>query len=92
MLIEAQLDVGQMTAHVSNTNKDGISLPLPQSTGNYAIKNATPVANAVEKRSNDLLDSIKGMYRILDLITEQGSGGLGMTFSTCHFVLKLIII
>ena len=25
----------------------------------------------------DLAYSIKGMYRILDLISEQGSGGLG---------------
>lgn len=25
----------------------------------------------------DLAHSIKGMYRILDLISEQGSGGLG---------------
>jgi len=26
---------------------------------------------------NDLMYSIKGMYRILDLISEAGSGGLG---------------
>jgi len=26
----------------------------------------------------DLVTSIKGMYRILDLISEHGSGGLGM--------------
>lgn len=28
--------------------------------------------------SVDLLSSVKGMFRILDLISEQGSGGLGM--------------
>ena len=27
---------------------------------------------------NDLMYSVKGMYRILDLISEKGSGGLGM--------------
>jgi len=26
---------------------------------------------------HDLVQSIKGMYRVLDLISEQGSGGLG---------------
>jgi hypothetical protein len=26
----------------------------------------------------DIVKFIKGMYRILDLISEQGSGGLGM--------------
>ena len=33
---------------------------------------------------NDLVYSIKGMYRILDLISEIGSGGLGMA---CALVL-----
>ena len=28
---------------------------------------------------NDLMYSVKGMYRILDLISETGSGGLGAT-------------
>lgn len=28
-------------------------------------------------QSLDLVESIKGLYRILDLITERGSGGLG---------------
>lgn len=27
--------------------------------------------------AGDLVQSIKGMYRVLDLISEQGSGGLG---------------
>jgi len=31
---------------------------------------------------NDLMHSIKGMYRILDLISETGSGGLGMVHSS----------
>jgi hypothetical protein len=33
----------------------------------------------------DLLHAIKGMYRILDLISEQGSGGLGKLscYKTC---------
>jgi hypothetical protein len=84
VLIEVQLDVGQKNTHVTDMVKDGTSLLLPRRTTqaeNHAVKSTTPVANAVKKRSNDLLDSIKGMYRILDLITEQGSGGLGMTFA-----------
>jgi hypothetical protein len=28
--------------------------------------------------TQDLLNSIKGLYRILDLVSETGSGGLGM--------------
>ena len=32
---------------------------------------------------HDLARSVKGLYRILDLIAEQGSGGLG---STCILV------
>jgi hypothetical protein len=32
---------------------------------------------APNKRTIDLVSSVKGMYRILDLISEQGSGGLG---------------
>jgi hypothetical protein len=30
--------------------------------------------------ASDLVQSIKGMYRVLDLISEQGSGGLGDSF------------
>ena len=36
---------------------------------------------------NDLMHSIKGMYRILDLISEIGSGGLGavhLSGLVCH--------
>lgn len=35
-----------------------------------------PVVNVV-KQELDLMASVKGMYRILDLIGEQGSGGIG---------------
>ena len=38
----------------------------------------------------DLAHSIKGMYRILDLTSEQGSGGLG-EYSTQTGVLVLIV-
>ena len=34
-------------------------------------------ALALQRDKLDLVYSIKGMYRILDLISEQGSGGLG---------------
>jgi hypothetical protein len=30
---------------------------------------------------SDLLQSINGMYRMLDLVSEQGSGGLGKKIS-----------
>ena len=30
-----------------------------------------------KQESNDLAESIPGLYRVLDLINEQGSGGLG---------------
>jgi len=37
--------------------------------------------------ARDLVQSIDGMYRVLDLISEQGSGGLGdcivLTKSSC---------
>ena len=35
----------------------------------------------------DLADSIKGMYRLLDLISEQGSGGLGELLK-CEFAIE----
>ena len=41
----------------------------------------------------DLASSIKGMYRILDLISEQGSGGLGKHSSqTCVLVLMIVLV
>jgi hypothetical protein len=30
----------------------------------------------------DLLDSVKGMYRILDLVSERGSDGTGLFWSS----------
>ena len=33
------------------------------------------------RRGLDLVDSIHGLYRLIDLITEQGSGGLGESAS-----------
>jgi hypothetical protein len=45
---------------------------------NYAHSNPKPLVPAPVL---DLAKSVKGMYRILDLINEQGSGGLGETHS-----------
>lgn len=39
----------------------------------------SPVART---QSLDLVTCIDGMFRILDLVSEQGSGGLGMFFSS----------
>jgi hypothetical protein len=36
------------------------------------VEDSSPHSDA-----RDLVESINGMYRILDLISEQGSGGLG---------------
>lgn len=35
-------------------------------------------ADMVTGRNTDLVNEIRGMFRILDLVNEQGSGGLGM--------------
>ena len=35
------------------------------------------VEKVVSKPSLDLLDRIPGLHRLLDLVTEQGSNGLG---------------
>jgi hypothetical protein len=35
------------------------------------------------ERNVDIADSIRGFYRILDLINERGSGGLGVLLSLC---------
>jgi len=57
-------------------------------------KKVTPSHTAVKKPNNDLLHSVKGMYRILDLINEQGSGGLGKALAgstMSQLVVKLIV-
>jgi hypothetical protein len=45
----------------------------PSGDAGSAANNASP------SDPNDLMHSVKGMYRILDLISETGSGGLGAT-------------
>jgi hypothetical protein len=34
--------------------------------------------SSLHSDARDLVQSINGMYRVLDLINEQGSGGLGI--------------
>jgi hypothetical protein len=50
--------------------------------GNPSSSNSNPrtVPSTTSHPPIDLSDAIKGMYRILDLISEQGSGGLGKLF------------
>jgi hypothetical protein len=50
-------------------------------------KTTTDIASTGDP--NDLMYSVKGMYRILDLISEMGSGGLGMAH-TLALVLYLL--
>ena len=54
---------------------------------------APPQTSSVEKGvrtgqsslpPNDPSCPVKGMFRLLDLITEQGSSGLGNYFNKCH--------
>ena len=40
-------------------------------------------ASSEELKSMDLLDNVEGMYRILDLVSEHGSGGLGESHLFC---------
>ena len=50
-------------------------------------------APPLQRDELDLAYSIKGMYRILDLISEQGSGGLGEYSSqTCALVLMIGLV
>ena len=35
----------------------------------------------------DLVDAIRGLYRVLDIVSEQGSGGLGSLYSLSHRLL-----
>jgi len=61
--------------------KGGKALPPSTSAAGHRSHDAngtrTQSRAAVPKPSDDLLHSVRGMYRILDLINEQGSGGLG---------------
>ena len=56
-------------------------------TSTRAVSDPSPASDVVDEPYNlrnnlDLACSITGLYRILDLINEQGSGGLGD--SLCH--------
>jgi hypothetical protein len=45
-----------------------------------AVVNALADSPVARTQSLDLVTCIDGMFRILDLVSEQGSGGLGMLF------------
>lgn len=61
-------------------------LPLPAMVNGIVVNGmeATPTVMVEEavasEPSLDLLDRIPGMFRLLDLVTEQGSNGLGSLF------------
>jgi hypothetical protein len=46
----------------------------------------------LQRDESDLAYSIKGMYRILDLISEQGSGGLGEYPSQTGLLVLMIVL
>ncbi|KAI0921705.1 hypothetical protein AcW2_006594 [Taiwanofungus camphoratus] len=65
-------------ASVNNSSEARDDAAAKGSLNDDALKHrvAQTPASAAEVPSLDLVSSIKGMYRILDLISEQGSGGL----------------
>ncbi|KAI0959615.1 hypothetical protein AcW1_004397 [Taiwanofungus camphoratus] len=65
-------------ASVNNSSEARDDAAAKCSLNNDALKHrvAQTPASAAEVPSLDIVSSIKGMYRILDLISEQGSGGL----------------
>ena len=62
---------GARSAMAESPNQSVIELPIDAKR---------PVAGGPPK-SLDLVTSIDGMFRILDLVSEQGSGGLGKDVS-----------
>jgi hypothetical protein len=70
---------------------------MPDSRSQSRARNPIPSpivtqdASSNEKVTNkaplDLLDRIKGMFRLLDLVTEQGSNGLGQLLTILLFLL-----
>lgn len=71
-------------ASVNNSSEARDDAAAKGSLNDDALKHrvAQTPASAAEVPSLDLVSSIKGMYRILDLISEQGSGGLGKPSTT----------
>jgi hypothetical protein len=68
-------------SHTRNQIRDPISSPID------ATRDAPLNAKVATKPSLDLLDRINGMFRLLDLVTEQGSNGLGQLLLTLLFLL-----
>ena len=76
-----------VAADTDHQDADETILPNQKNTEPSSNKDSeSPVINdePPAKPSRDLLDRVKGMYRLLDLINEQGSGGIG------NFALRLI--
>src|ERR1700729_2567681 len=76
--IKTTSDIRGNTSTDSPMHKEKANLPVP-----------VPIPVPVPAPILDLSKSVKGMYRILDLISEQGSGGLGEIHS--GFILSELI-
>lgn len=69
----------QQTSNIFAAEHDGIqtgSEPTYKTPVNHDIYMSAP-QDPNSPSDLDLSHSIKGMYRILDLVSEQGSGGIG---------------
>ena len=67
MVYGTNAQTSSASAHVSITQSAGAIARSPE-------KNIPPPPPVI---AVDFVESIRGMYRILDLVSEQGSGGLG---------------
>lgn len=61
----------------SSERKEDSSLAKKTSTGGSVPSRRPRPPFVASKAPIDIVDTIPGMYRILDLVNEQGSGGLG---------------
>ena len=72
----AQEDTDAVQEHGNGDEHPTLSQPEAQPSGE-TLRPASPKDREAGTLSLDIANSITGMYRILDLISEQGSGGLG---------------
>lgn len=74
--------------NASSSDDDSMYESLFGSAADQDVK-STAVMNDdmdVDDYHLDLASSVRGLYRILDLITEQGSGGLGSDFASYYWL------
>ena len=58
------------------------------------MEEAIPVPDAAlgAQTSDDLADSVPGLFRILDLVYEQGSSGLGWSSPPFHCISLILML